>query len=286
MATIVGQGQYTYAVDKQWGRRSGGVAAFGLISGVACDSRNRLYLFHRAPQACIMIFEADGRLISTWGEGQFGSPHGIWINDRDELFLTDTETHLVTRWTTDGTLLSSWGTDRIPGQPGQPFNKPTMAFGTADGEVYVSDGYGQHRVHRFTKDGALLHSWGEAGAGPGQFALPHDVCVDSRNRVLVCDRENHRIQHFDREGHFQGEWTGLKLPMQICPRGEILYVCEGREQVSIRDLDGRVLSVWGSKGEGDDQFTDAPHSIWVDGRGDIYISEVVAHNKLQKYVRQ
>lgn len=285
-ATVVGQGRFTYAVDKQWGRRAGGVPAFGLISGVACDSRDRVYVFHRAPQACIMVFEPDGRLVTSWGEGQFGSPHGIWISDRDELFLTDTGTHLLTQWSADGRLLRTWGTKDQPGEPGLPFNKPTMAFGTPDGELYVSDGYGQARFHRFGADGNRLGSWGEPGTGPGQFALPHDVCVDVRNRVLICDRENGRVQHFDRAGAFTGEWTGLKQPMQICPRGPILYVCEGGKQISIRDLDGRVLSLWGANGPGDDQFTDAPHSIWVDTRGDIYVSEVVAHNKIQKYIRQ
>jgi sugar lactone lactonase YvrE len=286
MATIVGRAGFSYAVDKQWGRRAGGVPSFGLISGVACDSRDRVYIFHRAPQASIMVFEPDGWLVTSWGEGQFGSPHGIWISPQDELYLTDTETHLMTRWTTDGRLVESRGTRGVPGAPGAPFNKPTMAFGTSDGELYVADGYGQARVHRYSPDGRLLTSWGEPGTGPGQFALPHDVCVDARNRVLVCDRENHRVQLFDRSGAFTGEWTGLKQPMQICPRGPLLYLCEGQQRISVRDLDNQVLASWGSKGDGDEQFTDAPHSIWADSRGDLYVSEVVAHNKLQKYIRQ
>jgi DNA-binding beta-propeller fold protein YncE len=284
--TIVGQGAYTYEVDKRWARRTGGVSAFGLISGVACDSRDQVYVFHRQPEACVMVFDREGQLLSRWGEGQLKVPHGIWINDRDELYLTDTGTHLVTKWTTDGRLLQQWGTPDEPGAPGQPFNQPTYAFVAPDGEMYVSDGYGQERVHRFGTDGALRHSWGEPGTGPGQFNLPHDVCLDSRDRVLICDRQNHRVQIFDRAGTYVGEWAGLKLPMQIRPVGDRLYFCEGFQQISVRTLDNEVLSVWGSQGPGADQFTDGPHSIWVDSRGDIYVSEVVAHDKIQKYIRQ
>jgi DNA-binding beta-propeller fold protein YncE len=283
--TTVGQGAHTYTVDKEWGRRAGGVPAFGLISGVATDSQDRVYVFHRAPRAEVMVFDRDGRLLRTWGEGQFRSPHGIWISDRDTLLLVDTETHQVTRWTLDGALIDQWGTHGQPGAPGLPFNKPTYAVMTADNQLYVSDGYGQYRVHRFDRTGARLTSWGEQGARPGQFALPHDVCVDARDRVLVCDRENNRVQIFDRAGAFVAEWTDYLLPMQIRPVGETLYVAEGQQRVSIRTLDNQVLASWGSLGPGPDQFTDHPHSIWVDSRGDIYVTEVTGHNKIEKYVK-
>src|SRR5579884_470502 len=196
MRTTVGRGAYTYEVDKQWGRRAGGVTAFGLVSGVACDSEDRVYVFNRLPEPRIIVLDRDGRLQDEWGAGQFKHPHGIWMSPHNELYLTDRDTHLVTRWSRDGKLLQSWGTPNQPGPPGQPFNQPTRAVVAPDGEMYVSDGYGQRRVHRFSADGKLKASWGEEGTGPGQFALPHDVWVDPRDRVLVCDRENQRVQHF------------------------------------------------------------------------------------------
>ena len=286
MSVIVGQGQFTYTVDKNWGRGPAGVPAFGLISGVACDSEDRVYVFHRSPDPRVMVFGRDGNILRTWGEGAFLRPHGIFITVRDDVYCTDLDTQLVTKWKTNGTPIRSWGTAGIAGPSGQPFNQPTRAVETADGEMYVSDGYGQFRVHRFDKAGNRVHSWGEQGAGPSQFALPHDVWVDSRNRVLVCDRENGRVQLFDRSGQFLAEWSGRKNPMQIFERDETLYMAETQQQISIMDLDGRILSSWGSHGEGDDQFTDAPHSIWVDSRGDIYVSEVVAANRIQKYIRR
>jgi sugar lactone lactonase YvrE len=284
--TIVGQGDYTYAVDKEWGRRAGGVPAFGLVTGMATDSQDRVYVFNRTPRAEVLVFDRDGRLLTTWGHGRFRSPHGIWIGPDDSLYLVDTDCHQVMRWTLDGREVRAWGTDGQPGAPGTPFNRPTYAVVTPDGEMYVSDGYGQHRVHCFDADGVLAVSWGEEGTGPGQFALPHDVCVDARDRVLVCDRENGRVQLFDRHGIFTGEWSGLLAPMQIRPIGDRLYLAEGGKRISVRTLDNEVLSSWGGDGPAPEQFTDAPHAIWVDLRGDIYVSEVVSHNKIQKYVRQ
>jgi DNA-binding beta-propeller fold protein YncE len=282
--TIVGQGKYIYEVDKRWGRGPRGVAAFGIVSGSATDSRDRVYVFNRAPDPRVIVMDRDGTLLSEWGRGQFKHPHGIWISPQDELYCTDRDTHLVTRWTTDGKLLQSWGTPDQPGAPGQPFNQPTHAMVTPHGELYVSDGYGQHRVHRFGADGKLKTSWGEKGTGPGQFALPHDVWVDPRDRVLVCDRENQRVQHFDRDGKYVGEWSDLKAPMQIFVKDAVLYLAEAGQQITIMTLDAKVLAQWGSKGPADDQFTDSPHSIWVDSRGDIYVSEVLTPDKFQKFV--
>jgi DNA-binding beta-propeller fold protein YncE len=284
--TIVGTGKYTYEAQKRWGRGPGGVAAFGLISGVACDSQDRVYAFNRLPNPRILVLDPNGKLLHEWGAGQFKHPHGIWISPQDELYLTDRDTHLVTRWTTDGKLLQSWGTPDQPGAPGQPFNQPTHAYLTSAGDLFVSDGYGQHRVHRFGKDGKLEVSWGEKGTGPGQFALPHDVWVDPRGRVVVCDRENQRIQFFNRDGVYLSEWNDLKAPMQVFVNDNIMFLAEARQQISILTLDGEVLSRWGSSGPGPDQFTDSPHGIWVDSRGDIYISEVTGQDKFQKYVRQ
>src|SRR5207249_2161927 len=168
----------------------------------------------------------------------------IWMSPQDELYLTDTEDHTVTQWTTDGKLLRRWGIPRTPGPAGQPFNQPTKAVLAADGEMYVADGYGQQRVHRFYRGGNLLHSWGEPGTGPGQFVLPHDVWVDERDRVLVCDRENRRVEIFDRAGHYLGEWSDWLNPMQIFVRDGVMYVAHRGAELSVRTLDGELLARW------------------------------------------
>jgi hypothetical protein len=281
----VGQGKYTYEVDKAWGRREGGVAAFGVSQGVSGDSRDRVYVFVRSPRAEMLVFDRDGRLLSSWGHGQFQHPHGVWISPKDEVFLTDREAHVVSKWTLDGKLLRTWGTPGTPGAPGAPFNQPTKAVETPDGELYVSDGYGQFRVHRFDKQGKLVRSWGEQGEGPSQFALPHDVYADERDRVLLCDRENQRVQLFDRSGDYTGEWRELKSPMQVVIRDGVLYMCEGGNRISVRTLDGELLSAVEYETAAP-RKQNAPHSIWVDSRGDVYVGEVTGENGFQKLVRQ
>ena len=285
MPTIVGSGPFTYEVDKRWGRGPGGVPELGLVSGVACDSADRVYVFVRLPRAEMLVFDPTGRLLARWGEGQFRHPHGAWMSPRDELYLTDRDAHLVMRWTADGKLLQTWGTPGQTGAPGAPFNQPTRAALAPDGEMYVSDGYGQSRAHRFGADGKLRSSWGQPGSGPGDFGLPHDVWVDPRGRVLVCDRPNNRVQHFDREGRCVGEWAGLEAPQQVFVRGEIAYVAEAGQRITVMSLDGQVLARWGSRGPAPEQFTDSPHSIWVDSRGDVYVGEVVAPDRFQKFIR-
>jgi DNA-binding beta-propeller fold protein YncE len=282
---IVGKGKYTYERDVEWGRRAGGVPQFGVAQGLHGDSKDRVYVFVRSPAPEMLVFDRDGKLLNSWGFGRFKHPHGVWFNDRDELFLTDRDTHLVTQWTLDGTFVREWGQRNEPGAPGAPFNQPTKAFQTRDGELYVSDGYGQHRVHRFAKDGTLIRSWGEKGTGPSQFALPHDVVVDSRDRVLLCDRENGRVQVFDREGNYQSEWADLKNPMQIHERDGVFYVAQSRRAVEVRDLDFKELSSWEYQSV-TPRAENSPHSIWADSRGDIYIGEVTGEDGLQKFTRQ
>lgn len=284
--TIVGQGKYTYRVDKSWGRGPGKQEAFGVAQGVTGDSRDRIYLFQRAPTAEVLVFDREGNLLARWGEGQFVSPHGIWVSPRDEIFITDTADHTVSQWTTDGKLRRRWGTARTPGAPGEPFNRPTKAVLAPDGEMYVSDGYGNRRIHRYDADGNLIQSWGEDGQGPGEFVLPHDVVVDERDRVLVCDRENRRVQIFDRSGAYQTEWANLQNPMQIYVRDGAMYLAHAYAEISVRTLDGVLLSRWPYESILTHEKEKSPHSLWVDSRGDIYVGEVVGENGFQKFVRQ
>jgi len=159
---------------------------------------------------------------------------------------------------------------------GPPFNRPTGVALSSLGEIYVSDGYGNARVHKFAPDGTFLFSWGEPGYAPGQFRLPHSIWLDKRARVWVVDRENDRIQIFNARGEFLSQWTGFSRPTGICMDSEeTVYVSELNKRVSILTSGGKLLARWGSEGEDKDTalFT-APHAIAVDSRGDLYVGEV------------
>ena len=155
------------------------------------------------------------------------------------------------------------------------------------GDFYVSDGYGQNYVHRFSADGELLNTWGGSGTKPGQFDVPHCLRVDPRNRVLVVDRTNERVLIFDREGRFLDEWTYFMAANDLYIYGDdVVYLAEAERRISILDLDGNLITQWGEEGTEPGQMIDYPHGIWVDSRGDIYMCEVPsAPNRLTKYER-
>lgn len=286
-ATIYGSGDYRYRVEPGWGRGPRGVPAFGLVSMVACDADDRVYVFQRAPEPVVLVFNPAGELLQRWGEGAFRHPHGIWIAPDQTVYCTDRDTQTATRWTRDGQLLTTLGTPDTAGPPGLPFNEPTRAVVAPSGEWYVSDGYGQHRVHRFAAGGTLLHSWGERGSRPGQFGWPvHSVHVDPRGRVLVIDRENNRVQHFTAEGDYRDEWAGFAMPqdLYIAPEG-VIFVAEGHQRITIMTLDGDIVARWGERGEAPGQFAASPHCCWVDSHGSLYVGEVVTPDRFQKFVR-
>lgn len=285
---IYGNDQFRFEVVPHWGRGPQGVPSFGLVSMLAGDDRDRVYVFQRAPEPVMLVFEPDGRLVQRWGEGFFKHPHGVWIAPDQTVYCTDRDRHLVSQWTREGTLLRTWGTPDQAGAPGAPFNEPTRAFVTSNGDLFVSDGYGQFRVHRFAADGTLLRSWGEQGTGPSQFGWPvHSVWVDERNRVLIVDRQNGRVQHFTVEGDYIGEWADLKGPndVYITPDNTV-YIIEGGKRVTIMNLDGTILCQWGEDGTDEGQFSAGPHSGWVDSTGSLYVGEVVAHDRLTKFIRR
>ncbi len=281
----IGDGQFQYEVIPDWGRGPE-IPAFGLVSGVACDSQDRVYVFIRLPQPEVLVFDPDGRLRDRWGRDVFKKPHGIWVSPDDHLYLTDLVEHTVYKTTLDGKVMMTLGTPGQPGAPGMPFNQPTRAVESPSGDIFVSDGYGQNRAHRFTATGEHVVSWGETGKGHGQFELPHDITVDRQERVYILDRPNGRCQIFNNRGEFQTEWSGFLVPADlfIAP-DETFYIAEMAQRMSMLNRDGELLARWGQKGDKPGQFSDSPHGIWVDSRGDLYVSEVLTENRLQKFMR-
>lgn len=191
-------------------------------------------------------------------------------------------------FTLDGQMLSVLGTPEKAGELGKPFNSPTWVVLGLNDDMYVTDGYGQHYVHRFSTEGKLLCTWGGYGNGPGQFDTPHCVRVDKDGRVLIVDRGNSRVQIFDPEGQYLESWNHLQAANDLyIDQDNIVFLAEAPGRVSILNLNGEILSQWGQRGEAPGLFVDAPHGIWVDSHGDVYVCEVpFAHNRIQKYRRR
>lgn len=304
MPIEVGSGKFRYQALPGWGKLPDGWSYVDAC-GVATDSQDRVYIFNRGEHPMV-IFDRDGKLLGTWGEGIFDRPHGLTIGPDDALYCTDDRNHTVRKFTTDGRLVMTLGTSgqcsdtgiigmdyRTIRRGAPPFNLPTNLALTPSGDMYISDGYGNARVHKFSADGTLLFSWGEPGEGPGQFNLPHGIALDSAGRVYVADRENSRVQIFDPEGKFLSQWTELARPMQVFidPEDNVFVAEVGfwaglfpwvaphanpiRARLSIFNTSGDLLVRWGGGPNPcapGDFF--APHDVWIDRHGDLYVSEV------------
>lgn len=291
--TVLGEGDYTYEELEEWGELPEGWE-FRDVVDVVVDRDDRVYVFNRGGHP-VIVFEADGSFVTSWGDELFTRPHGLTLVDDAEggqvLWCVDDMGHWVGKFSLQGELLHEIGT-RDQGtrkRSGEPFNQPTkVAIDSQSGDLYVSDGYGNSRVHKYTAAGEHLFSWGDYGLESGQFNFPHSVCTDSAGRVYVADRENHRVQIFDREGQFLEKWDGLHRACGLHITDDVVYVGQimthldvnmGNPNlgacVTLHDLQGRRLARLGDvlPGEGLGQFL-APHCISVDSRGDLYVGEV------------
>ena len=281
-----GAGTHIYEVQEGWGQLPEGWK-FGWIPAVAVDSQDRIYVYSRSEHPMV-VFDREGNFLASWGDDVLKDAHGIFIDAADNIYCTERETHCVRKFTADGELLMTLGT---PDQPadGTPFNLPTdLALGP-DGEMFVSDGYGNARIHKYSPDGELIKSWGTPGDGPGEFDLPHCVRVDPRNRVMVADRSNNRIQFFTLDGEYIEEWGDFSQPDTIfIDDDQTVYIAELDQRVTILTLDGEIIAQWeserGSTVPG--EFFACPHGIWVDSHDDLYVGEVQADGRLQKFIRQ
>ncbi len=310
-AMIYGTDKYKYELVDGWAKFPEGWSHID-VCGLAIDPQDRVYVVNRGDHP-IMVFDREGNLLTWWGEGCFEQAHGICIAPDSSIYCTDSGNHTVSKFTSEGKLLSVLGNKNQPSDTGYVkladlrestktikrggphFNRPTGIALSASGEIYISDGYGNARVHKFTPNGDLLFSWGEPGDAPGQFMLPHSVRTDGQGRVWVVDRVGNRVQIFDAQGEFLDQWTGFSTPTDlIIDSEETVYISEGspkNQQVSIFTIDGKLLSRWGSQEQNKetDRFI-VPHDIAVDSRGDIYAGEIITNyagsRALQKFARR
>lgn len=303
MALQTGQGEYLYEVVENWAKLPDGWTYD--VAGVGIDAKNRVYLFNRSDRP-IIIVDTDGKFVHSWGDKKtFPNAHAVTMGPDGTIWLTDTFDHTVRKCTLEGETLMTIGTPGKPAAPmsGNPFYQCThVAIHPHTGELFISDGYGNAKVHKYTPDGRLLYSWGEPGNEPGQFHLPHNICTDRDGYVYVADRHNNRVQVFTANGKLEAIWYGMALPCgmfidtasadQLCYIGELSsawWAGPGTRgfwdfwngartmgpRVSIYSLDGRLQAKLCDNGQGEepDQLM-APHGIAVAPNGDIYVAEV------------
>jgi len=297
----------SYGLAPEW---PGAAAKFGQVAAVAINSQGHVLVLHRGPQP-IMEFDAGGKFLRSWGEGLFSDgrvvrvapadrrpggsgytaadgpggcrncgAHSIRVDPRGNIWVADATGHVVYKVNGQGTVLMQLGERGAPGTDREHFNLPTdMAFGP-NGEVYVSDGYANPRVVKFSRDGKYLLEWGTRGSGPGEFQLPHNLVADAQGRVYVTDRDNRRVQVFDGNGKFLKQWpTDTEVSSLFMTKDQRIWAGG-----VLRELDGKVVDrLPEAGGQGNTAAGIAIHGTAVSDSGDVYLALLTG--SVQKFVK-
>ena len=300
-------GSIEYSVVAEWEQLPSGYVHRD-VAGVAVDGEDRVYLMCRGDHP-VLVYDRKGKFLRSWGEGDFSyRTHGIYVAPNGTIFCTDDGQHTVRQFTPEGRLLMTMGTKNTPSDSGYdgknldsikrgagPFNRPTNVAIGPKGDIYITDGYGNARVHVFSAKGELKRSWGEPGNGPGQFHLPHGIACDKEGRVYVCDREADRIQIFSPDGEYMSEWKDTQRPTHLTfdsqgrayvtelawhegdksyKHGPITKEKERHARMAVYDRNGKVITRWGTAVVTAPGSFAAPHGLALDSKNDLYVSEV------------
>jgi DNA-binding beta-propeller fold protein YncE len=287
----------------------------GSVSSVSADARGNVWIAERcAANDCSMdtqlapIWLADpmGRVLRSFGAGRFAQPHGIYVDARGNVWVTDARGgngrgHQVIKFSPQGEALLVLGEAGVPGDGPKHFNGPTAVVVAANGDVFIADGHeadSNNRVMRFSPDGTFLEQWGGTGSGPGQFRVPHALALDSKGRVFVADRDNNRIQIFDQHGRFIEQWTQFGRPsgIYIAP-DDTLYVADNQSNTERNPgfmrgirigsaVDGKVTAFIPDPDFDPRQAQETgAHGLAADAAGNLFGAEVWSKT-VKKYVRR
>lgn len=297
----------SYVLVKDWPKTPKGFV-FGNPTGLGINSENNIVVFHRASRVWGDIMPEDkiqentiltlkketGEILKSWGADLFIMPHGLEVDNENNIWVTDCGLHQVLKFDSDGNLLMTLGEAQVPGDDSTHFNEPTDIAVAEDGSFYISDGYENSRIVKFSKDGEYLFEWGKFGNQNGEFNISHGIDLDSKGNVYVADRENNRIQKFDRKGNFIAIWqnkiTEQLYSVTIDNKKNQLFgidymtvndtVIKGSDIFRF-DLDTNLQMQFGRTG-----FYDGPisryHDILIDNEGSIYVGDILG-NRIQKF---
>jgi len=298
-----------YKLVENWPQLPKGFV-LGNPTGIGIDSHQNIVVFHRASRewpyimpmprsriaenTVLILDRNSGKIIHSWGSNLFVIPHGLTVDRFNNIWVTDVGLHQVFKFSYDGKLLLKLGEAFIPGDDETHFNKPTDIAVARDGAFYVSDGYGNSRIIKFSASGKYTLAWGKPGRNSGEFDIPHAVDLDDRGNVYVADRENQRIQIFDRDGAFiktihGNDWGDMCSVVNDSAHSRLIAVDDDNtfklkhngSDILILDTVGTPTGRFGKSGlyKGAVSWY---HDVTVDRDGNIYVADILG-NKLQKF---
>ncbi|MGC2659812.1 MAG: peptidyl-alpha-hydroxyglycine alpha-amidating lyase family protein [Bryobacteraceae bacterium] len=264
----------------------------GEVPGVAVNSKGHIFVYTRGGHTMLLEFDRDGRFIRRIGNDLYGFvfAHVVRIDKNDNIWCVDEGSNMVIKFSPEGRVLMLLGRKPeavegaaptgvpIPPAKEDIFNRPTDIAWDAEGNSYISDGYNNSRVVKVDKNGKWIKSWGKRGTGPGEFHIPHSIATDAKGNVYVGDRENRRIQIFNKDGEFLKQWTNVGAPWAICitpgPK-QVLYSSDSVPgQIYKLDLDGNILGVFGEAGKQMKQFGWV-HEMACPSENTLYVGELL-----------
>jgi sugar lactone lactonase YvrE len=255
-----------YTVDTNWARLPAGTTWNGNTSWITADGKGQVVVLVRtAPY--FRVLTREGAFVNAFGDdGLFQSAHSVTIDAQGALWVTDSAAHVVHKLSPDGRLLMTLGKKGVAGDNASRdlFNQPNHVAIAPNGDIYVSDGYGNARVMHFSSDGQFVRIIGGVkGSQPGQLQLPHGVALDSSGRILVNDSDNQRVSVFDRDGRFVEAWP-------YPSRGGIAVAAD--DTVYISDVNAGIVNIVKNGKLIDRVSADRAHGMGIDTDGSIYVS--------------
>ncbi|WP_274361979.1 hypothetical protein [Paenibacillus thermotolerans] len=306
MAKVIGSGSYVYEMNTEWAQVPSSVK-LGYTHGIVVDAEDNVYVFHTNEQA-VLKFDENGRFVSSWGDEFAGGAHGFYLHkegDQEFLYITDTARGLLVKATTGGEKALELGAPDLPDvYDEQRKYVPTDAAVAPNGDIYVTDGYGQNWIHRYRADGTYIGSFGGTGSEPGKLACPHGISFDVRRgepELYVADRSNHRIQVFTPEGeHKRFIDENMDMPCSFYFHGDEMYFPDLHSRITIFDKEDRLITHLGEdqqayKQQGWPNLPPAyfrgnrfssPHGVCVDSKGNIYVAEWTVNGRITKLTKK
>ena len=196
----------------------------GMVSWVAGGPDGLTYLLQRGESADpVIVVDRNGKIVRSWGKGMYTTPHAIRVDPKGNIWTADAASSMVYKFSPQGERLLQI---EVGGQP-SPCNRfcstTDVAF-APNGRIFIADGYRNARILEYTATGERVREWGTAGTGPGQFRLPHSIQIDNSGTIYVADRENGRVQRFDLEGRYQGEWSQYGKTFGLTLDGDAIWL--------------------------------------------------------------